>query len=327
MRQIRAAIGAATIDPDLLTAAERIQYEGYLRREEDQRGHPRPGSGRGHDQGDRAPDRAQPRPRPQGAARPALRRLPRAGEFARAPPAMARGAVGGRPAQRRRAVAAAEAAGLPRLPARRHRVGDAPPAGGQADSAPGPSALGTDDRAADDRRPRPAVQVRDRHRRGDRGRRAAAGRGAGDHRRVPGHDPQASPWPSSNRGWSGRDRASSRPSPTASSRTRRRSPPRSPRPGRTARPRGRSPSSSSSNARCTAAERSTCSRHASSAPRRPSATKTAPEPKLHADQHDRRRAEQLARPVPGRGRGVAEEPGGGRTGCRDRTGCRPRSVS
>ena len=34
MRQIRAAIGAATINPDLLTAAERIQYEGYLRREE-----------------------------------------------------------------------------------------------------------------------------------------------------------------------------------------------------------------------------------------------------------------------------------------------------
>jgi len=35
MRQIRAAIGAATIDPNLLTAAERIQYEGYLRREEE----------------------------------------------------------------------------------------------------------------------------------------------------------------------------------------------------------------------------------------------------------------------------------------------------
>ena len=35
MRQIRAAIGAATIDPALLTAAERIQYDGYLRREED----------------------------------------------------------------------------------------------------------------------------------------------------------------------------------------------------------------------------------------------------------------------------------------------------
>lgn len=34
MRQIRAAIGAATINPDLLSAAERIQYEGYLRRED-----------------------------------------------------------------------------------------------------------------------------------------------------------------------------------------------------------------------------------------------------------------------------------------------------
>ena len=34
MQQIRTAIGATTIDPGLLTAAERIQYEGYLRREE-----------------------------------------------------------------------------------------------------------------------------------------------------------------------------------------------------------------------------------------------------------------------------------------------------
>jgi transposase len=34
MRQIRGAIGAATINPQLLTAAERLQYEGYLRREE-----------------------------------------------------------------------------------------------------------------------------------------------------------------------------------------------------------------------------------------------------------------------------------------------------
>lgn len=34
MRQIRAAIGVTTITPGLLTAAERIQYEGYLRREE-----------------------------------------------------------------------------------------------------------------------------------------------------------------------------------------------------------------------------------------------------------------------------------------------------
>jgi transposase len=34
MRQIRTAIGATTINPTLLTAAERIQYEGYVRREE-----------------------------------------------------------------------------------------------------------------------------------------------------------------------------------------------------------------------------------------------------------------------------------------------------
>jgi transposase len=34
MRAIRTALGAATIDPDLLTAAERLQYEGYLRRED-----------------------------------------------------------------------------------------------------------------------------------------------------------------------------------------------------------------------------------------------------------------------------------------------------
>ena len=34
MRQIRAALGAATVDPRLLTVAERLQYEGYLRRED-----------------------------------------------------------------------------------------------------------------------------------------------------------------------------------------------------------------------------------------------------------------------------------------------------
>lgn len=34
MRAIRVAIGAATVNPRLLTSAERIQYEGYLRREE-----------------------------------------------------------------------------------------------------------------------------------------------------------------------------------------------------------------------------------------------------------------------------------------------------
>lgn len=34
MRAIRTALGATTVNPDLLTFAERLQYEGYLRREE-----------------------------------------------------------------------------------------------------------------------------------------------------------------------------------------------------------------------------------------------------------------------------------------------------
>ncbi|PWE52237.1 ISL3 family transposase [Metarhizobium album] len=34
MRHVRMAVGTATINPKLLTAAERLQYEGYLRREE-----------------------------------------------------------------------------------------------------------------------------------------------------------------------------------------------------------------------------------------------------------------------------------------------------
>lgn len=34
MRQVRIAVGTATVNPKLLTAAERLQYEGYLRREE-----------------------------------------------------------------------------------------------------------------------------------------------------------------------------------------------------------------------------------------------------------------------------------------------------
>lgn len=34
MRQVREIISAVALDPALLTAAERIQYEGYLRREE-----------------------------------------------------------------------------------------------------------------------------------------------------------------------------------------------------------------------------------------------------------------------------------------------------
>lgn len=34
MRSIRAAIGATTVNPELLTSAKRLQYHGYVRREE-----------------------------------------------------------------------------------------------------------------------------------------------------------------------------------------------------------------------------------------------------------------------------------------------------
>lgn len=34
MRQVRMAICTATVNPKLLTDAERLQYEGYLRRED-----------------------------------------------------------------------------------------------------------------------------------------------------------------------------------------------------------------------------------------------------------------------------------------------------
>lgn len=34
MTPIRRALGAGTVNPELLTAAERLQYEGYLRWEE-----------------------------------------------------------------------------------------------------------------------------------------------------------------------------------------------------------------------------------------------------------------------------------------------------
>jgi hypothetical protein len=34
MRQIRQAVGSNVVDPKLLTYAERLQYEGYLRRQE-----------------------------------------------------------------------------------------------------------------------------------------------------------------------------------------------------------------------------------------------------------------------------------------------------
>ena len=59
MRQIRTAIGAATISPSLLTSAERIQYEGIAAGGE-QRSRSRLRQGWALNQGDRAPHRTKP---------------------------------------------------------------------------------------------------------------------------------------------------------------------------------------------------------------------------------------------------------------------------
>jgi hypothetical protein len=55
MRSIRATLGATTINPDLLSCAEKLQYEAYLRREETNAAIAKlAGEGRSY-QGDRAP--------------------------------------------------------------------------------------------------------------------------------------------------------------------------------------------------------------------------------------------------------------------------------
>jgi hypothetical protein len=60
MRLIRTAIGATTINPKLLTCAERLQYEGYLRRKQTNAAHHGAGQRRGATQGDRPSNRTQP---------------------------------------------------------------------------------------------------------------------------------------------------------------------------------------------------------------------------------------------------------------------------
>jgi transposase len=45
VRKVRAAVGAITINPNLLTAAERSQYEGYLRGEDTKCGNPQTEAG------------------------------------------------------------------------------------------------------------------------------------------------------------------------------------------------------------------------------------------------------------------------------------------
>ena len=138
MRQIRGVLGATTVDPNLLTAAERIQHEGYLRREETNLAILALAK-----EGAAIKEIVRRTGHSRGLVRKVLRgqhvrRFPGPGAFAGGPPALARGAVDGRAAQRCRTMAPAAAAWLPRLAAGGHGMGDPAPEGGKADC----SALG-----------------------------------------------------------------------------------------------------------------------------------------------------------------------------------------
>ena len=76
MGNIRAAIGATTINPHLLTCAERLQYEGYLRREETAGANLALFKKQNADQRDRASHRLQPQAGAQRRSRPKHGYLP-----------------------------------------------------------------------------------------------------------------------------------------------------------------------------------------------------------------------------------------------------------
>jgi transposase len=130
MRQVRKVIGATRIDPDLLTAAERIQYEGYLRREETNASILELSKRRNADQADRAPDRPQQEACATGHPRRADRCLPDPAQFVGRASAMARRTMGLRLPKRRRTLATIDVARLRAFTPRRWRVGNAQAAGG-----------------------------------------------------------------------------------------------------------------------------------------------------------------------------------------------------
>jgi hypothetical protein len=124
MRQIRCAIGAMTIQPELLTAAERLQYEGYLHREETNAVILALSKDGIAIKEIVRPHRPQPRHGPAGAARGTWRRVQNARDISRDISAMAGSAVGGGSPKRRGPLALHADAGLPRIAARRDGMGN-----------------------------------------------------------------------------------------------------------------------------------------------------------------------------------------------------------
>ena len=120
MGAIRSAIGATAIDPALLTAAEKLRYEGYLFREEantailalSQQGVAIKEIWRrtGYSRLD-----------PASLARRAFGHLSNPAKLARSLVALARRAIGERKSEWSRVVARAQGKGLPGMPARRRR--------------------------------------------------------------------------------------------------------------------------------------------------------------------------------------------------------------
>ena len=191
MRQIRNAIGAATINPALLTAAEKLQYEGYLRREETN-----------------AAILAMTKEgatikeivRSAGYSRGLVRKVLRGqrsdifrvrSSSLEAYPSLARRTMGGGPAQRLRTLALPEAARVSRVSSRRQRVERATAAiGKDGCERDKPCSLRSNHRQVDDDRARPTFQGRDRNRGRDRERRRTSRRSTRSRCVLPGDGPR-----------------------------------------------------------------------------------------------------------------------------------------
>ena len=165
MRQIRSAIGAATINPDLLTAAEKLQYEGYLRREETNAAIPAIAK-----EGATIKEIVRSAAYSRGLVRKVLRGQ-RSDVFRvrssslEAYPSLARRTMDGGSTQRLRAMALPEAARVSRMPSRRQRMKRTTTAiGKDGCKCDKPRTLRANHCPVDDERPRPTLQGGDRNR-------------------------------------------------------------------------------------------------------------------------------------------------------------------